>query len=51
MVGGSGALLLVAPRELKGARPIAKAMVEGKGVHLKVVGIVKRVCMVVPTSV
>lgn len=50
-MGGSGALLLVAPRELKGAHPIAKAMVEGKGVHSKVVGIVQRVCMVVPTSV
>lgn len=51
MVEENDALLQVAPRELKGARPIARAMVEGKGVHSKVVGIVQRVCMEVPISV
>lgn len=51
MVEGNDALLQVAPRELKGARPIARAMGEGRGVHSKVVGIVQRVCMEVPISV
>ena len=51
MVEGNDALLQGAPRELKGAHLIAKVMVEGRGVHFKVVGIVQRVCMEVPISV
>lgn len=47
----NGALLQDAPREPKGVLLSARAMVEVKGVLSKVVGFVRRVCMVVPTTV
>lgn len=51
MVGENGVQLQGAPKVLRGARLIARVTVEGKDVHSKVVGFVRRVFMEVPTSV
>lgn len=50
MVGENGAQFQGAPRAQKGAPPSARGMVEGKGVHSKVVGFAQRVFMEGPTS-